>query len=254
MEKKILCLHGFVQNGPLFSRKASGVRKALKKVGYDTIFLTAPVKISVSDLPFDLAENGTSSLGGSDGKDDDGMRSWWPNSESDPNHYGLEDSFRSIRRSINEDGPYDGLMGFSQGAGLVGLLCTDKVRHTILPELGKTLKFAILYSGFRAAPDFHQHYYETPITVPSLHFMGSLDTVVSEERTTRFYNSCDEKTRTMIVHPGGHFVPNSKDLVTKVIDWVQHVENSSGSAAVSNQNVADKDDENWDEFDTIGKV
>lgn len=252
--KKILCLHGFVQNGPLFARKSSGVRKALKKLGYETIFLTAPVKLELADLPFDV-----DSLGGS--KDSsESMRSWWPNNVSSPEFYKLDYAFEAVKESIVSDGPYDGVLGFSQGAGLAGILC--QMMHD-LHESQPPLKFGIFYSGFRAAPEQHQHFYKTPISVPSIHIMGSLDTVVSEERTMALFNACSEETRTMVVHPGGHFVPNGKDMVTKVTAWLSNVDGSAQETtndAVANGtngtngngNANGTAVESWDEFDKIG--
>lgn len=248
--KKILCLHGFVQNGSQFAKKASGVRKALKKVGYETIFLTAPVKVELADLPFDVNVN---SLGGSteaSSSEADSMRSWWPNSESNPNYYSLDEAFNAVKESIVKDGPYDGVLGFSQGAGFAGVLC--KNMHT-LHESQPPLKFAIFYAGFKLKPPQHQHFYDTKIQTPSLHITGSLDTVVAEDRTKPFYEAFDESNRTYIVHPGGHFVPNSKDMVSQLVNWVKSHEEQQQESSIAQSNGKSEEKESWDEFDKIGR-
>ncbi|CAN6615809.1 family of serine hydrolases 3 [Trichomonascus vanleenenianus] len=236
MGGRILCLHGFVQNGPLFARKSSGVRKALSKIGYETVYLTAPVELAISDLPFDL---NVGSLGGDSANGSSDMRSWWPNSESAPEHYSLDQAFEAIKESIAQDGPYDGVLGFSQGAGLAGILC--QMMHKLHPDQ-PPLKFGVFYSGFRVKPEEHQHYYTPPISTPTLHIMGTLDTVVSEERTMWLYNSCEESKRTLLTHPGGHFVPNGRDMVDKLAGWLTSVEKEKEHKA----------EEDWDEFDKIG--
>lgn len=219
------------------------MRKALKKIGYETVFLTAPVKVETADLPFDI---NVKSLGGSEGGGSDeesSMRSWWPNSESSPNYYKLDQAFKAVTDSISEHGPYDGVLGFSQGAGFAGVLCKHiQNLHQSQPPL----RFAILYAGFRLKPQEHQHYYDTEITTPTLHIVGSLDTVVSEERTNALFEVCDESKRTFLSHPGGHFVPNGKDMVTKLIGWVQNLD------VQETQNAKPADEETWDEFDKIG--
>lgn len=238
---KILCLHGFVQNGSLFARKSSGVRKALKKIGYDTVYLTGPVTVSIADLPFDVNVN---SLGGESTDNTDSMRSWWPNSESAADYYKLDQAFDEVAKCIEENGPFVGVLGFSQGGGLAGILC--QMIQDLHPKQDP-LKFGIFYSGFRVKPDEHQHFYNNKISTPTLHIIGSLDTVVSEERVMWLYNSCSENTRTKLVHPGGHFVPNGKDMVNKLIGWVQALDKP-----VEEEEKKENGQNEWDEFDKIG--
>ncbi|ANB13832.1 Fsh3p [Sugiyamaella lignohabitans] len=250
MSQKILCLHGFTQNGPLFARKVSAVRKTLQKAGFETVFLTAPVKLEIADLPFEPTN--VASLGGSD----DSMRSWWPNSDSNPNHYKLDQAFEAIKQSIIEDGPYVGVLGFSQGAALAGVLCQHIHK---LHETQPVLKFGIFYSGFRIMRPEHQHFYNELISVPTLHILGSLDTVVSEERSMALYNSCSDNTRTLLHHPGGHFVPNSKDFVTRVVEMVVSSTSSSPPATepdVVNEKISEtsQPSDDWSAFDTIGRA
>jgi hypothetical protein len=240
MSRKILCLHGFTQNGPLFAKKTSAVRKALQKAGFELVYPTAPVKLEIADLPFD-----TPSLD----SDDDGMRSWWPNSESNPGHYSLDAAFVAISKLIETEGPFDGVLGFSQGAGLAGVLCQHIHKlHPSQPELS----FAVFYSGFKITRPEHQHFYASKITTPTLHIVGSLDTVVSEERSIWLYEVCEPSQRVLISHPGGHFVPNAKDMVNKVVQMIQHAIANKPSSLLVNHNRMPSDD--WDVFEKIGQA
>ena len=209
MVPKILFLHGFAQNGSVFARKASGLRKALAKLGYETVFLDAPIKIDTTDLPFESLNSDAAAAD---------FRSWWPHNVSTQDHYTMDKALESIKESINTNGPYDGIVGFSQGAGFAGLLLN--IFDQLVPEKQSALKFAVLYSGFRAQPEVLQHYYTPAITTPSLHILGSLDTVVSEERTLKLFDACTEDTRTLLRHPGGHFVPNAKPYIKAVTDFI----------------------------------
>lgn len=44
-KKKVLMLHGFVQSDKIFSAKTGGLRKNLKKLGYDLYYPCAPHSI-----------------------------------------------------------------------------------------------------------------------------------------------------------------------------------------------------------------
>lgn len=230
---KLLFLHGFTQSGSLFAKKTSALRKALQKQGYQCFYIDAPVELSAPDLPFD-----TSNL---DSSADTDWKSWWVTNQNKPDYYKLDKAFDSVRDAIEKDGPFDGVMGFSQGAAMAGVLCSQI--HN-LHEKQPPVKYGVLFCGFRIAPEEYQKFFEPPIATNTLHVLGSLDTVVSEERSLGLWNACDEKTRTMIKHPGGHFVPNSKNFVTDIIGWLEN--------AGKDKQEAKEDEDDWDQFDAIG--
>lgn len=126
---------------------------------------------------------------------------------------------------------------------MAGMLCTEL--KSLVPE-HPALKFAVLYSGFRSVLKEHDHNY--PITTRTLHVLGSLDTVVSEERSAALVEACDKSTRTVYRHPGGHFVPSSKESLATVVGWIQN--------AVKEEEERDGESEGdgWEseEFDGIG--
>jgi predicted esterase len=238
---RILCLHGYVQNGNMFAKKTSAIRKALDKMGFETVYLTGPVKIEVSDLSFEVNNEG--------GREIDNMRSWWPNSESNPEHLTIDMALDEIIANIDQEGPFVGVLGFSQGAALAAILC--QIIHTV-HESQQPLKFGLFYSGFRSRLPAYAKYYERPISVPSIHVIGTLDTVVEEERTMKLYDACEPSKRVLLTHPGGHFVPNAKDILTKVVAFVQNAMSESRESESEIDGVKAEERDNWDEFDIIG--
>ncbi|PRT55578.1 Dihydrofolate reductase [Wickerhamiella sorbophila] len=226
--KTVLCLHGYTQNGSLFARKASAIRKALAKAGYESYFLSGPISVSPSDLDFAVEE------GASD------MLSWWPTNEHDPKYYKLGDAFQTIKDAVETAGPFEGVLGFSQGAGLAAVV----TRH--LPELVPShppLKFAVLYSGFKLKPEEYAHFYDPKLSTPSLHVIGTLDTIVSEERSMALYDACENPQ--ILKHPGGHYVPSQKPVVEAVMAFIKSTE--------SPLSPSDEDSaSDWDQFDKIG--
>lgn len=67
---------------------------------------------------------------------DDDSRSWWFNSEDrtfkgtnkNGPAYGFDDTIRAVEHAWKMLGPFHGILGFSQGASLVGLICNLSMR------------------------------------------------------------------------------------------------------------------------------
>ncbi|XP_062816118.1 esterase OVCA2 isoform X2 [Anolis carolinensis] len=140
---------------------------------------------------------------------------------------GLEESLEAVASAFVERGPFSGMMGFSQGAALVGILCA-------LCQQGDPrfpFRFALLVSGFQSKAKPHHVYYDAPIAVPSIHIFGENDQVIpaamSRELAARF-----EGPRTLL-HPGGHFVPAAgpqrKEYVA-FLDQFGHAEGDDGTS------------------------
>ncbi|GMM50077.1 putative serine hydrolase [Starmerella bacillaris] len=246
---KFLCLHGYTQNASLFAKKASGLRKLLKKNGHELVFIDGPVKIEPKDLPFEPSQELL----------DTDMRGWFCIDSNDPETYGnTARAFEAVKAAVEAEGPFDGLIGFSQGAGLAAIL--TKALPQIAPS-NPALKIAILYSAFRLEAPSAQHWYETPFTTPTLHVMGTLDTVVPEERGMILYNCWAPNARQVLKHPGGHYTPSQKPILQAVLAFVNDViEGKYGGDAEADANAETeakpeqgKGKEDWSEFDNIGK-
>ena len=74
---------------------------------------------------------------------------------------------------VNENGPFDGLLGFSQGGAMLGLLCGLQQQG----NLPFSFKFAIFASAFKSRSSPHQALYSEKITLPTLHVFGEEDQV-----------------------------------------------------------------------------
>jgi len=140
-----------------------------------------------------------------------------------------------------------GIIGFSQGGSTAAMVAsameggsggettatttTHKRRKPTSPRDEKwaaalreangnrPLKFAVIYSGFYAVPDSLAWLYEPKIQTPTLHFIGSLDTVVDESRSQGLVDRCEDPV--VVVHPGGHYVPVGKEWVMMLAGFVR---------------------------------
>ncbi|VDO33898.1 unnamed protein product [Haemonchus placei] len=188
---RILCLHGYRQNDVLFREKTGSLRKQFKKYA-DFEFISAPLVPNVES-----EERGD-------------VRSWWFSREDGQFSSrdvcsiatGFEKSVSLVCDYVRANGPFDGILGFSQGASMVHLLLAMEKRGEI--ELG--FRFAIFFAGFLSLSSVHDCYTSQTFDIPSLHIYGSGDQIVvavtSEKLKSMFSNSI------AIVHDGGHFIPS----------------------------------------------
>ncbi|KAI1460186.1 serine hydrolase-domain-containing protein [Annulohypoxylon moriforme] len=251
-ELKILMLHGYTQSGALFSSKTKALSKLLLKAvspaPYNLhptlIYPTAPLRLRPSDIPgYQLSDEG-----GNEEEEGDNW-AWFRKHEATGTYRGFSDGMRAIATAIADAGGVDGVCGFSQGGAMAALVASaleEPHREPPSPpshsapdldlELGsdpetswlpllraannnRPLKFCVIYSGFYAPVEELQWLYTPSIATPTLHFLGSLDTVVEESRSQGLVDRCVDPT--VVVHPGGHYVPVAKDWVLVLVGWLR---------------------------------
>ncbi|KAI4126123.1 MAG: hypothetical protein LQ347_005101 [Umbilicaria vellea] len=237
---KVLMLHGYTQSGPLFHAKSGALEKAICRSFPNASFSypTGPMRLRPADIP------GFESITrNADGNETEAY-AWWRRSNAGLEYLGLQEGLAKIAATIKEEGPFDGVVGFSQGgcaAGMVAALLegTERVKGFERREkeggfpypssflrsedsaglVQPPLKFAIIYSGFAAPSEIYSGFYDPPITTPTLHFIGSLDSVVEEARSRKLIGACAGEEK-VVVHPGGHFVPSQKAFLEAAVGFV----------------------------------
>lgn len=155
---------------------------------------------------------------------------WWRKNEALEMYTGLPSPCLDyLYDFISKQGPFDGVIGFSQGAAAAGILASllEPVRRSPPglpsdwpqpPESQPQLAFAICYSGFRAPYEQYKFIYEPKIETPVMHFIGSLDTVVDEERSLALVRTCRKEK--VVYHPGGHYLPGGKMFLGTVTGFI----------------------------------
>ncbi|XP_041968059.1 esterase CG5412 [Aricia agestis] len=201
---KILAFHGYRQNGTLFRGKIGSFRKAVSKYA-QLVFISAPHRVATDD-----------------GTGDEDARSWWFNAEDNSFSgkclggpaIGFEDTLNLIKEVVEEYGPFDGFMGFSQGACLVGILAAMQQKG----YLPYTFKFAIFASGFRSGSLVHKGFYDEDINLPSLHVYGESDSIIPKEMSESLINLFTNAT--VAEHLGGHYVACSGSVKEAYLDFL----------------------------------
>ena len=242
---KILMLHGFTQSGPLFHAKTRALAKHLTKI-YPSLSFSYPTgahRLQAPDLPY-IPSSDESGIA----LQLEDAYGWWrrqDTAEGEIIYEGIEEGLETIAKTIREEGPFDGVVGFSQGAAAAGLVASLLEGPRRLSAFRKAeqgggipfpasfldskteggmvqgpLKFCIIYSGFMAPGKLYKGFYDPPIKTKNLHFIGQVDTVVSEERSRAlvesFAGSGEEILRRVVVHPGGHFLPSQRPWLDAV--------------------------------------
>lgn len=259
---KILMLHGYTQSGTLFYNKTRALTKHLQKSFplHEVTFSypTGPLRLNPADIP------GYENNGSNDTPEQEiEAYGWWRRSNtSDPPEYlGLEKGLDSVANVLRTEGPFDGVIGFSQGAALAAMVVSllepsrrEAFEHfydakvasegfnvpaSVGPVAGISfpasfepttllhppLKFALCYSGFRSpGPRYRGFYEHPPIQTPLLHVLGSLDAVVEESRSRTLIEACagdPEKEGKVVWHPGGHFLPSQRTYLDAAVLFIR---------------------------------
>ena len=124
---------------------------------------------------------------------------------------GIE-SVTVIDTHVTNDGPFDALMGYSQGAAMVLLY---------LSEYASRFQFAVTFCGY--LPSTHTGLNNriaaaAPMSIPILFYMGTADAVIdnalTREAAAQFSNP------TIVVDGGGHAPPQSGAAVDEIVAFV----------------------------------
>uniref|UniRef100_A0A9L0ITX5 Esterase OVCA2 n=1 Tax=Equus asinus TaxID=9793 RepID=A0A9L0ITX5_EQUAS len=116
---------------------------------------------------------------------------------------GLKEALGTVAQALSQLGPFDGLLGFSQGAALAAVVCA-------LGQAGDPRfplpRFIILVSGFcPRGLGLKESILLGPLSLPSLHVFGDTDRVIPSEESVQLASRFTGAIT--VTHSGGHFIP-----------------------------------------------
>ncbi|KAI1332329.1 serine hydrolase-domain-containing protein [Xylariaceae sp. FL0255] len=127
-----------------------------------------------------------------------------------------EDLYYGLLDFVASEGPFDGLIGFSEGGAVAAWMLLENSRY---PSRFGSFKCAIFFS---AAVPFDPDVVRSgemkavdlvsagePIRIPTAHIWSN-ENDVNEERARALTRLCDADLRETFVHSLGHHVPGSK--------------------------------------------
>lgn len=195
---KILCLHGYGQNGEAVKSRSGGFRRPFKKKHFEVYYPDGPFVCREEDQ-----DSAASDL-------NDMRRAWWSSGSRDRTYTGWEETHAKLCELWDAE-EFDGVMGFSMGAAAAAMLCAEK-----------RPRFGIFIAGFTPYDEKAAAALLAGVNgVPSLHVFGCTDKIVEVERsralTELFADAC------IVEHEGGHMIPSGADVRMHVVKFVEGI-------------------------------
>ncbi|KAF1329776.1 Serine hydrolase, partial [Globisporangium splendens] len=147
--------------------------------------------------------------------------SWWNYQENENGTHSyshVEESLEYVAAICREQGPFDGVFGFSQGGMLAHLMLQ---RHHENPE---NSPFAFSFGIFVSSPtslDPHYGIVDYKLSIPSVHVIGETDVIVAPERCKKLTEGFVDPT--VILHDGGHYIRTNKEVKDAIRDLLKKV-------------------------------
>ncbi|WBW72155.1 serine hydrolase-like [Schizosaccharomyces osmophilus] len=212
---KVLCLHGYGESGNLLSVKMRALREQLVN-DVEFYFPTGPIKLSN-----DKGQAGYSDEDSEDSFDEASTTwGWWRIDEyGDSQTLEPKFSYGHLASYICKHGPFDGIMGFSQGSNLAANLAMFATLPKYQEYFGqKQFRFGIFFSGYYRALAIDGETHEIKLKMPTLHFLGKYDNVLSTESSTTLIQICEDSQ--VLFHPGAHQIPSPNAYVEAAADFI----------------------------------
>lgn len=221
---KVLVLHGWRQNGPMLEKTLKKLHRKVTDVAI-LHFMTAPhvipskSKVEIEGVQVEIENH-------SPEKDE---RAWFLYDNLDhayvPEDFldckrvysGLEITMECIQKEWKEYGPFDGLLGFSQGTQMAHILSLFEPCPDSYPWL-KSLKFGIFVAGFPSRMD-HGVNCKNRLDMPSLHISGENDEIVPPKYQGELKNCFEEPE--WYAHKKGHVIPQMAPDIETIITFLQ---------------------------------
>lgn len=196
----------------------SAIKKACGK-NIEFVFLDAPILLQPADLPQNFASaQALDTIQAPPDEPELQPRAWWRANLDKSIYYQVPETIEYLRDYL-KDQKFNGVFGFSQGAGMAAALTKILEQPEAYPSIlvdGKAphppFEFCVLVSGFRPVDGELGPLFSTPITTPSLHVLGRNDAIVVPERGRTLVDVC--KDPRVEEHEGGHFVPSKANWRT----------------------------------------
>lgn len=139
---------------------------------------------------------------------------------------GWPETVLHLQNIFSDLGPFDGVLGFSQGASIAATLCTQLQDNAgIYGNID--FKFVILCSGFPSPAEEFQQFISNPdfssIDCPSLHIFGGnagLDRQIMSDTSVQLASLFRSDHHVVVKHPSGHIVPAQSPYIDKIKEFL----------------------------------
>lgn len=197
---RILLLHGLGQDAATFREATSGIRSCADALSVE--FSLCQASHSATNLA-SIFSNTSSSSGGMQ----------WYNMSPSSLGAGWAFSMEQLVEILESEGPFDGVLGFSQGAAALSMLVAEQI---LLDK--KWFRFACFVGGFLPNAEhmrerINRASLNGKFLLPSWHSFGLKDFVIPSEKSQLLASYFEAPS--VVSHQGGHVVPLCGDAAIK---------------------------------------
>ena len=122
------------------------------------------------------------------------------------------------------EGPFAGVLGFSQGAGMATALIAAQARNDPSLTGTSTVQFALLFSGYLPPPlATEENLASFPLSVPSFHATAKEDPVVPPEASRALQECFTPRQRMAVKHRSGHSIPGDEAMGREIVAFLERV-------------------------------
>ncbi|KAJ3249063.1 hypothetical protein HDU77_007900 [Chytriomyces hyalinus] len=235
---RILMLQGYAQNEAVFRKRTAILRKDMQAIGVELVYCAAP---HLAPLPEQDQISEAERLKKHQLlKQEEILTGWWVANAERTAYHGYKETIHMLKRFWIEKGPFDGIIGFSQGAALAPLLVTELAfaQTTNDSNIYTLPKFMLLFSGFvpiavtsladapvpegeaAANSGVLDHWTEGRIPIPSMHVIGAGDAWVLPRDSHALAARFVESSSVVVEHDGGHYIPTSSEMRLRFKEFV----------------------------------
>lgn len=211
-QTRILLLHGYRQSSNKFIKSAQQLIHKAKKSNIEMICIDAPFKLKENDTGYDV------SLG-------DQFKWWSFDSQKKVFDVQKYDTWKESAIFVQEIwqklGPFDGILGFSQGSILAQILLRTNM-------LSPPPAFVILASPIGIHDDT-LIFKEQTLEIPGLIVIGERDTLVPSQESLDILKTLP--ILDIVSHHGGHYIASTSKSVGEIISFIEHMQLSKSAKA-----------------------
>ena len=148
-----------------------------------------------------------------------------------PDENEVRESHRFLYDIIDDEGPFEGVLGFSQGAGVAASVLFEQAMQPDPERPEPLFKFAVFIGGAQPWDIYDKELqplrpvyaanYAARIDIPTAHIMGRKD--LYREGAKSLLALCDARKAKVYDHQGSHMVPRGQTAMedlTAAFDWV----------------------------------
>ncbi|KAJ2525091.1 Family of serine hydrolases 3 [Coemansia sp. RSA 2049] len=164
-------------------------------------------------------------------------RGWYSLTNADPEiTAGVDTSIEYLDKVMESQGPFDGILGFSQGGLMAVVMCAVLERRKAVannaspdqPERSShpLFRFAIICSGYKLQDAKWQDLYDAtrPLATRSLHLYGVLDPMIRFSKSMEL-QKCFANPESLCFE-GAHFIPKTHDVILAISQFIKQFQSN----------------------------